>query len=149
MKNVVLILSIILLSLQLRKTAGQTNTQKIDSENKIDLSGEWGFQTDPVDEGVQQEWFSKNLKERIKLPGSTATNGKGDDISVDTKWTGGIVDSSWFVKPEYAQYRQKGNIKVPFWLQPVKYYKGAAWYQKTVNIPPSWKQKHVELFIER
>jgi hypothetical protein len=38
---------------------------------------------------------------------------------------------------------------VPFWLQPVKYYKGAAWYQKTVNIPPPWKQKHVELFIER
>lgn len=116
---------------------------------KIDLSGEWLFQVDSLDEGIQQQWFSKDLKDKIVLPGSMTTNGKGDEIGVNTPWTGGIVDSSWFFKPEYAQYREKGNIKIPFWLQPVKYYKGAAWYQKTVNIPASWKQKHLELFIER
>ena len=77
------------------------------------------------------------------------SNGKGNDISVNTPWTGSIVNSSWYTEPEYAKYRKKGNIKVPFWLQPVKYYRGAAWYQKTINIPASWKQKHIELFIER
>src|SRR5699024_3366994 len=46
-------------------------------------------------------------------------------------------------------YRQPGNIKVPFWLQPVKYYKGAAWYQKEITIPDSWEGKYEELFIER
>ncbi|WP_018612504.1 glycoside hydrolase family 2 [Segetibacter koreensis] len=122
---------------------------QIKNEYKIDLSGGWLFQVDSLDEGVQQQWFNKNLKDKIHLPGSMTTNGKGNDVDVNTPWTGGIVDSSWFFKPQYAQYRKKGNIKVPFWLQPIKYYKGAAWYQKTVNIPSSWKQKHLELFIER
>ena len=34
--------------------------------------------------------------------------------------------------------RQPGNIKIPFWLEPVKYYKGVAWYQKDVEIPENW-----------
>jgi hypothetical protein len=38
---------------------------------------------------------------------------------------------------------------VPFWLQPIKYYKGAAWYQREVTIPASWSKKHIELFLER
>lgn len=116
---------------------------------KIDLSGEWRFEIDSLDKGVTERWFTRTLEDKIKLPGSMTTNGKGNDITVNTPWTGSIVDSSWFFKPEYAQYRQPGNIKVPFWLQPVKYYKGAAWYQKTVTIPASWKGKQVALFIER
>jgi hypothetical protein len=116
---------------------------------KIDLAGKWRFQVDSLDKGVQEQWFNKNLADRIHLPGSMTTNGKGNDITIHTPWTGSIVDSSWFLKPEYAQYRKPGNIKIPFWLQPVKYYKGAAWYQKTVTIPASWKRKYVELFIER
>ena len=116
---------------------------------KIDLSGDWLFQVDSLDKGVKQQWFIKKLEEKIKLPGSMTTNGKGDDVTVNTPWTGQIVDSSWFFKPEYAQFREPTNIKIPFWLQPVKYYKGAAWYQKIVIIPNSWKGKHVELFIER
>src|SRR3954447_1780748 len=125
------------------------NDEQTKNEYKIDLSGEWLFQVDSLDEGIPQQWFNKDLKDKISLPGSMTTNGKGNDIDVNTPWTGGIVDSSWFRQPEYAQYRVKGNIKVPFWLQPIKYYKGAAWYQKTVNIPSSWKQRHVEFFIER
>ena len=42
-----------------------------------------------------------------------------------------------------------GNIKIPFWLKPVKYYKGAAWYQKEVDIPEGWNGKNVFLFLER
>ncbi len=77
------------------------------------------------------------------------SNGKGDDISLTTQWTGQIVDSSYFKNPEYAKYREPGNIKIPFWLQPAKYYKGAAWYQKEVTIPEDWKDQTVELFLER
>lgn len=117
--------------------------------NRIDLAGVWSFRVDPSDKGVEEQWYRQKLEDKISLPGSMTTNGKGNDISVHTPWTGSIVDSSWFVEPEYAAYRQPGNIKVPFWLQPVKYYKGAAWYQKTVEIPAAWKGRHVELFIER
>src|ERR1019366_1001034 len=86
---------------------------------KIDLSGEWRFQVDSLDKGAQEQWFNKNLRDKIKLPGSMTTNGKGNDITVNTPWTGSIEDSSWFTQPQYAKYRELGNIKVPFWLQPV------------------------------
>jgi hypothetical protein len=75
--------------------------------------------------------------------------GIGDDVSVETKWTGDIVDKSWFTAPEYAQYRKPGNIKVPFWLQPEKYYVGAAWYQRDMEIPREWQGKRVVLTLER
>lgn len=106
--------------------------------DKIDLSGSWTFSTDSMD------W-----SRMIELPGSMASNGLGEDIAVGTDWTGGIVDSSYFFKPSYAKYREAGNIKVPFWLQPVKYYKGKAWYQKEVVIPDSWEGKDISLFLER
>jgi hypothetical protein len=118
-------------------------------ENKIDLSGTWLFKTDSLDKGIEEAWYNKQLPGKIILPGSMTTNHLGNNITMNTPWTGSIVDSSWFYKPEYAKYRVPGNIKVPFWLQPVKYYKGAAWYQKKVTIPASWIGKHIELFIER
>ncbi len=120
-------------------------------DNKIDLAGEWLFRIDSLDQGEQQKWFGEDLTEKITLPGSMTTNGKGDEVSVKTPWIGSIIDSSWFFKPEYEKYRKPGNVKIPFWLQPVKYYKGAAWYQKEINIPASWdgKGEHAELFIER
>ncbi len=119
------------------------------SQSKINLGGEWQFAADPNDKGVSGQWFAKILSETIQLPGSMATNGKGDDVTVNTKFTGQIVDSSYYKKPEYAKYRVAGNEKIPFWLQSVKYYAGAAWYQKEVIIPNSWKNKSIGLFLER
>jgi hypothetical protein len=129
--------------------SAQPAPAKRQAANEIDLSGTWRFQIDSLDKGVSEQWFNKKLGDKISLPGSMTTNVKGDDITTHTPWTGSIIDSSWFIEPQYAQYRKPGNIKVPFWLQPIKYYKGAAWYQKTINIPSSWKNKHLELFIER
>ncbi len=118
-------------------------------KDTIDLSGEWNFQIDSLDIGVDKQWFNLNLPETIQLPGSMASNGKGDEISVNTHWTGGIMDKSWYTDERYAKYRQPGNIKVPFWLQPIKKYYGAAWYQKDVEIPEDWNNKSIMLFLER
>jgi hypothetical protein len=115
----------------------------------IRLSGKWKFRTDPNDIGTKQSWYKKHLEGVITLPGSMTSNHLGDEITINTPWTGGIEDSSWFRKPEYARYREAGHIKVPFWLQPEKYYKGVAWYQTELTIPASWSDKVVELFIER
>ena len=121
----------------------------IQSQSKINLAGEWKFATDPNDKGVSEQWSAKNLPETIEMPGSMSTNGKGSDVTLNTRFTGQIVDSSFYKNPEYARYRVPGNVKIPFWLQSVKYYAGAAWYQKEVIVPKSWKNQSIELFLER
>jgi hypothetical protein len=123
--------------------------QKPAVQQKIDLAGEWKFAIDSLDKGISEKWFDQELTDKVTLPGSMTTNGKGNDITLKTPWTGQIVDSSYFKKPEYAKFRQPGNIKIPFWLQPVKYYKGAAWYQKEITIPEDWNGQFIGLFLER
>src|SRR5476651_1589205 len=120
-----------------------------DDPGQISLAGEWRFQIDSLDKGVAEKWYSKTLKDHIHLPGSMAENLKGNDITLKTKWTGSIYDSSWYYNPRMAKYRQPGNIKIPFWLTPPKHYTGAAWYQKDVVIPASWKGGSVMLNLER
>ncbi|MDR1222653.1 MAG: beta-galactosidase, partial [Tannerella sp.] len=117
--------------------------------NGIDLSGEWTFALDPNDAGISEQWYGKPLKDKIRLPGSLQEQGYGNEAGIDTEWTGNIVDNSWFTSPKYEPYRQAGNIKIPFWLQPDRHYAGVAWYQREVNIPASWKGKHIELELER
>lgn len=127
--------------------AGSCRQQE--SATVIDLSGSWRFAADPGDKGVAEKWYLKNPGETVTLPGSVASNGKGEEISLHTKWTGQILDSSFFLSPVYAPYREPGNFKIPFWLQPVKHYVGAAWYQKQVVVPPAWKSRTIVLVLER
>jgi len=115
----------------------------------IDLSGDWLFALDPDDKGVAEQWYNKTLKDSIKLPGSLQEQGFGFDVDTATQWTGQIVDNSYFTAPQYEPYRQKGNIKIPFWLQPDKHYVGVAWYQREIKIPDSWKGRFIELELER
>ncbi len=128
--------------------AGCTSRQT-DIREELSLAGTWGFKIDSLDQGVEQQWFNDKFSETVSLPGSMAENGKGDDVTLNTDWTGDIVDRSYFTDKKYEKYRQPGNIKIPFWLKPVKYYKGAAWYQKDVEIPENWTGKRIVLFLER
>lgn len=120
-----------------------------DGSRNMPLAGEWQFALDPEDAGVTGMWYNKEFNETVNLPGSLQEQGKGYNIGTATKWTGQIVDNSWYTAPEYAKYREPGNIKVPFWLNPDKHYVGVAWYQKTVNIPDDWKDRPVVLELER
>ncbi len=123
--------------------------QKPDPRQTISLAGEWQFRIDSLDQGIKDKWYNETFAETVKLPGSMAENGKGDEVRVNTPWTGDIVDRSYFTDKKYERYRQPGNIKIPFWLKPVKYYKGAAWYRKEVEIPGEWKDKRIFLSLER
>jgi len=115
----------------------------------IPLAGEWRFAIDRDDKGIAEKWFNKKLAATIILPGSMAERLKGDDVTLQTKWTGSIYDSSFFFRPSLAKYRTADNLKIPFWLTPAKYYVGRAWYQKEITIPADWKGKHARLFLER
>ncbi len=116
----------------------------------ISLEGSWSFAIDREDAGIKEQWYAKRLQaDSVRLPGSMLTNGKGDAVTLQTKWTGSIYDSSWFFNPRLAKYRQLDDLKFPFWLTPAKYYVGAAWYQKEITVPASWTDQHITLFLER
>ncbi len=104
------------------------------AQDRIDLSGEWQFEIDRNDEGVEKKWHIKKLSDHITLPASMPQQMKGDDISVDTKWVGSLYDSSYFFNPYMERYRQPGNMKLTFFLTPDKHYVGVAWYNKTINL---------------
>lgn len=115
----------------------------------LSLDGQWRFDLDRKGVGIEQRWFARKLPGQVHLPGTLTGQGIGDEISLQTPWTGSIVDKSFFTTPEYEKYRQAGHIKVPFWLQPDKYYAGATWYQRDIDVPEEWRGKRVLLFLER
>ncbi len=126
-KQKLVILSSLMLSLP-------TSSQKM-----IDLSGEWRFGTG--DQPV--------LSETIHLPGSMLTNGKGDEVTAATVWTGSTYDSSYYYNPHMEKYRRPGQVKYPFFLTPDRHYVGQAWVERVVDVPKSWKKRRVILFLER
>ncbi len=141
MKNIIQCVAIVLFLLVY--ACGKQDVQQ------IDLSGEWQFKMDSSDHGISEKWYTEQFSETVQLPGSMAENGKGNNVTVNSEWTGTIVDSTWFHDEKYAKYREPGNVKIPFWLQPEKHYIGVAWYQKEVEIPSNWDAKHIELILER
>lgn len=116
---------------------------------KVDLSGTWHFAIDRTNVGVKEKWYARILDDSINLPGSMPEKLKGDDISIHTQWVGGIYDSSYFFNPYMEKYRIEGQMKIPFFLTPDKYYKGVAWYQKEVVVPADWKGERITLYLER
>ncbi len=121
-----------------------------EESHKIDLSGGWSFQVDSLDQGIADKWYTMPFNDSIRLPGSMAENNKGNEITVDTEWTGNMWnDSAWYTSPKMEKYRQKGDVKVSFWLSPKKVYYGPAWYKKRITIPEDWRGQHISLYLER
>ena len=121
----------------------------VGQNHSVSLSGKWAFQIDREDKGIREECFNKTLNDRINLPGSMPEKLKGDDVTVRTRWTGSLYDSSYYFNPYMEKYRIDGQVKLPFFLTPDKHYVGVAWYQKRVTVPDSWKGERVVLFLER
>lgn len=111
----------------------------VQAQDVISLAGSWDLSLGD----------SVSYNDYVMLPGSLLTNGKGDPVTVDTRWTGSTYDSSYYFNPWMEQYRREGNVKFPFFLTPEKHYVGKAWYKRSVYVPRDWKSKNVTLFLER
>ena len=85
----------------------------------------------------------------MELPGSMITRGIGDPVSVHTRWTGSLYDSSYFFNPYMERYRKEGAMKFPFFLTPQHHFVGEAVYSRTVCVPRQWRGQRVTLFLER
>ena len=89
--------------------------------NSINLSGIWEVTLDSENELVEKYPNECNIKGTINLPGSLAENGFG--------WKTSGSDFG-ILTPEYK-------------------YVGKAWYKKQIVIPENWKDKQIEIFLER
>jgi hypothetical protein len=63
-----------------------------EQKNAIPLSGEWQVQLH--DKTPTAPWDDSAPVKQVRLPGSIQTQGLGDEVSVNTKWIGGVADKS-------------------------------------------------------
>ena len=91
--------------------------------DRIDLSGLWRFQLDPMGFGKTpgSELYLSKLTETVALPGSMDEGGKGI--------------------PNIVSHVDRLSRKFE--------YDGMAWYQREVVIPESWQGKDISLSLER
>lgn len=117
----------------------------------LSLAGTWRLHLDANDTGQAEQWFAQEFTsvQTAELPGSLATQRIGDDVTVDTPWTGTIFDRSFYESPDYAPYRSADHVRVPFFLQPGKVYVGPAWYQREIDLPADWSGQRLVLTLER
>ncbi len=125
-----------------------SGTPHVWAAQQMDLAGAWSLRLDPEDEGVGQQWFSTSLAEPIHLPGSIQSQGYGQQPTLETAWTGSVRPEV-LQMPRYAPYRDAANFKMPFWLQPQRYYQGPVWFQRSVTISPQWEGMRIILHLER
>jgi hypothetical protein len=114
----------------------------------LSLAGKWKFKIDRNNLGINDKWYLLEFKDTITLPGSLQIRGYGDNVSPTTKWLGSPIDN-FYKNSKFAVYRKENNFKFPFWLTPLTYYQGIAWYQKEFTIPQSWIGKSIVLELER
>ncbi|MDR0692920.1 MAG: beta-glucuronidase [Prevotellaceae bacterium] len=100
---------------QFAATKGQTQS--------IDLSGQWGFQTDVMDfrRGSLSPRYNHKLQDTITLPGIT------DDYKIGYKVPYKYIDR---LTRKYE-------------------YMGPAWYQRDIEIPKEWGGKRIFMYFER
>ena len=95
--------------------------------NAIPLAGKWAFQLDPEDKGTREKWYNTTLPDTISLPGTTDQAGYGTPNTL---------------KPELTKTILKHLIRRHSYI-------GPAWYQTTIRIPVEWKDKVIQLRLER
>lgn len=103
------------------------NTPIAFGSDKIDLSGKWDFSIDSTDAGIDESWFIKQFNNQIILPGTMDDAGFGIPNTLEPK----------LEKPQLLRLTRKNS------------YVGPAWYQRKLIIPKNWKNKQVQLKLER
>ena len=78
LSSVIIISTLFFLTLVGCMQGAKRGEQSVSSdEMKISLAGQWNFKLDPDGVGQKEQWFSKELADRAKLPGSLDEQGLG------------------------------------------------------------------------
>ncbi len=90
----------------------------------VSLAGSWRVVLDDEDVGLDEQWFERRLDGSVmSLPGTTDLAKLGEQRTEAPPF-------EYHLTREYA-------------------YEGAAWYQRAIDIPASWRNRRVELMLER
>ena len=76
---------------------------------------------DPEDIGTNQQWYKRDLADRIQLPGVLQSQGFGNPITTETPWVLSLFDHFWYLREAYKGYGQSEDVKVPFLCQPKRH----------------------------
>ena len=117
-------------------------------DDVITISGTWSLALDPDDAGRGVLETGRGQRGDVWLPGSIQQQGYGDTPTAESPWIGNTREREWS-RPEYDPYRDDEHFKMPFWLQPERVYVGAAWYERTIEIPEKWTGRRVSVSLER
>ena len=83
------------------------------SQEVVNLAGSWQLAYGD----------SAKYNDYVILPGSMLTNGKGNPVTVNTRWTGSLYDSSYYFNPYMEKYRKEGSgrrsISRSIWSVPI------------------------------
>jgi hypothetical protein len=110
----------------------------------LPLGGHWRFALDPNGQGEPEKWFSKDLADRIDLPGTTDLARKGHALRRDSMTYGQeVLRTQWPGTVLPARADETGTL-IRDWL-----YIGKAWYQRDIDITAAWQGKRVQLRLER
>lgn len=94
----------------------------------ISLKGKWHVKIDSLDKGIKEKWFNQQSDQTIQLPGTL------DDAAIGKKTT---LSADEIGKEVLLKLTRKHS------------YIGPAWYTRELTIPENWKDKNVQLFLER
>ena len=86
------------------------------------LNGTWLFSMDTAGAGITERWYTKQLSDSVRLPGTLDENNKG-----------------------IPNLNRQETMR----LSRERMYEGMAWYQKKVIIPGNWEGRIIRMIMER
>ena len=105
------------------------------ASNTIDISGKWRIQT-------------KEKSGVVTFPGDIESQGYGEKPSLNVRRLSGHQDP--LTKPRLVRFvTNEDNFRWPYTLQPDLHFRGTSVVSKDVEIPESFLDKHLTLYIER
>ncbi len=117
------------------------------AQETLDLSGQWQIRLDDKDAGLREKWFAKPLdtKATILLPNTTDLAGLGHPLDFRTM----RHKCRFPTTTRFPAVQESERADEHGYLVRRNLFVGPAWYQRTITIPASWRQRQIVLRLER
>ncbi len=113
----------------------------------LNLAGTWRLRLDPADAGLTAGWPSTPIASTnvITLPGTTDLAGFGFPLDTNTM----LHAVAYPVTTRFPAAKEPARADEHGYLVRRHLFVGPAWYERDVEIPPSWAGRSVTLCLER